>query len=154
MKLGTATAVAAALTLAVGGTIVGSADTATAAGPARAAAPTAACRTLAGHSFTVSTDVGFVERLSYNANDTAITATVIQGGPFGLPAGEVLTEQISTAQLTQDVYLVSWVESGGFTVSEAQNLRTGAVNLFWTYPNGSGGQTGEEHTGTITCASS
>lgn len=109
------------------------------------------CHVLAGHTFLVTTDVGFDERMSYDATATQLTATVTQPGPFPLTVGTVLTEKVSTAQVAEGVYLVSWVEPGGFTVSEAQNLHSHTVQLFWTYPDGSGNQLGESHTGTVTC---
>lgn len=141
------TAAAAALTLAVG--TMTTAAGASAAGPRPVRA--GECRTLAGHSFTVGTDVGFVERYDYSRDGKQLTATVVQPGSFGLPVGTVTTVPIQVAPIGPETYLVSWVEAGGFTVSEAQNLRTGAVNLFWTFPDGAGSQIGEEHTGTIAC---
>ena len=141
------TGAAAALVLAVGALT-------TAAGASAAAHRSARpgeCRSLAGHSFTVGTDVGFVERYDYSRDGKQLTATVIQPGSFGLPVGTVTTVPIQVAPIGPETYLVSWVEAGGFTVSEAQNLRSGAVNLFWTFPDGAGSQTGEEHTGTVAC---
>lgn len=141
------TAAAAALTLAVGTLTTASGAAAAGSEPARAGD----CRSLAGHTFTVGTDVGFVERYVYSRDGKQLTATVIQPGSFGLPVGTVTTVPIQVAPIGPETYLVSWVEAGGFTVSEAQNLRSGAVNMFWTFPDGAGSQTGEEHTGTIAC---
>ncbi|MBF9068429.1 MoaF-related domain-containing protein [Streptacidiphilus fuscans] len=109
------------------------------------------CHTLDGHTFQATTDVGFNEKMAYNAAGTQLTATVTSGGPFGIPVGTVLTENVSTAKVADGIYTVSWIEPGNFTVTEAQDLNSGTMQLFWSYPDSSGNQVGEQHKGTVTC---
>ncbi|MEY9847745.1 hypothetical protein [Streptacidiphilus sp. MAP5-3] len=139
---------AAAATLLTAATTTAAVTTASA---ATTRASGAGCHTLDGHTFQATTDVGFNEKMAYNAAGTQLTATVTSPGPFGLAVGTVLTESVSTAQVADGVYTVSWIEPGNFTVSEAQNLNSGTMHLFWTYPDSSGNQVGEQHTGTVTC---
>lgn len=141
--LAAATTTAAAVTTASAATSTASAATTRATG--------AGCHTLDGHTFQATTDVGFNEKMAYNAAGTQLTATVTSPGPFGIPVGTVLTENVSTAKVAYGIYTVSWIEPGNFTVTEAQDLNSDTMQLFWSYPDSSGNQVGEQHKGTVTC---
>ncbi|GAA3781792.1 hypothetical protein ACFS5L_14825 [Streptomyces phyllanthi] len=97
-----------------------------------------------GKTFVFRVDNGVVFRNTYTADGTSLRYETLQGPAKG--AAETVT--LHTAEVAPGLFMLSWVEASGMTITHLMNLNTRTVHAFWTYETGDG-RVAELHTGTL-----
>jgi hypothetical protein len=87
---------------------------------------------ITGNKFEV--DFGMAKAILYFQSESLLTFTITEMG--GKPENMSETVTIKLTQLRPDLYLATWKEKNGNTITQVQDYENGVVYSNWTLPGG------------------
>lgn len=79
-------------------------------------------------------DFGMAQAILHLHSKTLLTFTIIE--KQGKPVNESETVAIELTELRPDLYMATWTEKNGNTVTQIQDHENGVVYNNWTWPTG------------------
>jgi hypothetical protein len=85
-----------------------------------------------GHSFLV--DFGMAKAILRIDSETSLTFTITEKD--GAPVHEVETVTTEMTELRPQLYMLTWKEKNGNTITQVQDYDNGIIYSHWTTPSG------------------
>ncbi len=87
---------------------------------------------ITGNKFEV--DFGMAKALLHIETETRLTFTITEKG--GEKVNVVETVQTKMTELRPQLYLITWQEASGITITQVHDYENGAIYSNWTSPKG------------------